>query len=80
MTQPSRLHGCGRFRENRCAIKFPLTRAGRGLPKDEAWSRETFEYMPYYEVPQEEEFIAFPVIQSDPRPTTQYTALGTADV
>jgi hypothetical protein len=42
--------------------------------------RETFEYMPYYEVPQEEESIAFPVIQSDPRPTTQYTALGTADV
>jgi len=34
--------------------------------EDEAWSPRAFEYMPYYEVPQEQEFTAFPVIQKRP--------------
>ena len=36
------------------------------LAEDEAWSPKAFEYMPYYEVPQGEEFTAFPVIQNRP--------------
>jgi DUF1680 family protein len=34
------------------------------LREDEAWSQKAFEYMPYYEVPQNQEFTAFPVIQN----------------
>jgi DUF1680 family protein len=36
------------------------------LREDEAWAEKFFEYMPYYEVPQNQEFTAFPVIQNNP--------------
>jgi hypothetical protein len=39
------------------------------LREDEAWAEKTFEYIPYYELPQGQEFTAFPVfpiIQSGP--------------
>jgi DUF1680 family protein len=36
------------------------------LREDEAWAEKAFEYMPYYEVPQDQEFTAFPVIQNSP--------------
>jgi hypothetical protein len=36
------------------------------LREDEAWAEKTFEYMPYYEVPQDQEFTAFPVVQNNP--------------
>jgi len=36
------------------------------LREDEAWSEKSFEYMPYYEVTQDQEFTAFPVIQNKP--------------
>jgi hypothetical protein len=36
------------------------------LREDEAWSPKAFEYMPYYEIPQDQEFTAFPVIQNHP--------------
>ncbi len=35
-----------------------------GLREDEAWSPKAFEYMPYHEIPEGEEFTVFPVIQS----------------
>ena len=36
------------------------------LREDEAWADRSLEYMPYYEVPQDREFTAFPVIQNNP--------------
>jgi DUF1680 family protein len=36
------------------------------LRQDEAWAEKYFEYVPYYEVQQEQEFTAFPVIQDKP--------------
>jgi DUF1680 family protein len=33
------------------------------LREDEAWSPKAFEYTPYYEIPPDQEFTAFPVIQ-----------------
>jgi DUF1680 family protein len=36
------------------------------LREDEAWAEKFFEYMPYFEVPQGQEFTAFPVIQNNP--------------
>jgi len=36
------------------------------LREDEAWAEKSFEYMPYYEVQQDQEFTAFPVIQNTP--------------
>ena len=36
------------------------------LREDEAWSPKMFEYMPYYEIPPDQEFTAFPVIQNHP--------------
>jgi DUF1680 family protein len=36
------------------------------LREDEAWSPKMFEYMPYYEIPQDQEFTAFPVVQNHP--------------
>jgi DUF1680 family protein len=36
------------------------------LREDEAWAEKTFEYMPYYEVTQDQEFTAFPVVQNNP--------------
>ena len=36
------------------------------LREDEAWAEKAFEYMPYYDVPQDQEFTAFPVIQNKP--------------
>ncbi|MGD0226039.1 MAG: beta-L-arabinofuranosidase domain-containing protein [Terriglobia bacterium] len=36
------------------------------LREDGAWSPKAFEYMPYYEIPQDQEFTAFPVIQNHP--------------
>ena len=36
------------------------------LREDEAWLPKAFEYMPYYEIPQDQEFTAFPVIQNHP--------------
>ena len=36
------------------------------LREDEARSEKAFEYMPCYEVPQDREFTAFPVVQNNP--------------
>ena len=36
------------------------------LHEDGAWAERTFEYLPYYEVTQDQEFTAFPVIQNRP--------------
>jgi len=36
------------------------------LREDEAWSSKMFEYVPYYEIGEGEEFTAFPVVQNQP--------------
>jgi len=36
------------------------------LREDEAWGEKSFEFMPYYDIPQEQEFTAFPVVQNKP--------------
>jgi DUF1680 family protein len=43
--------------------QIAIERGYWALREDEAWSPKAFEYMPYYEIPPDQEFTAFPVIQ-----------------
>jgi DUF1680 family protein len=46
--------------------KVSIDQGWQRLEEDEAWSPRAFEFMPYYAVPQDQEFTAFPVIQNHP--------------